>query len=534
MGEVFLRKATGLVREAGLLEVLSLFVMWGGPTMGLYYMTTWGTWAAPRGDWYTAIIITTIFLIGGGLCWAFMGTTMPRSGGDYVYTSRIIHPAVGFALSIGSVACGYAWYYMLAAWIPEYGLPTLLEAIGHPEYTEIFRRPEVSFIIATVAMVSCMAIGIFRAGWVFKAMDVCFILSTVSMAAALAVLGLAGREGFAQAFNSLAAESGSPLRYENMIEFANSYALEAYGYSISGPPVLYHTFLLVPSVWWTFAYMAGPAWIAGEVKEVKRNMLLGYLLGIAFYSASYLVGCAVIDAVIGREWMAAAAYAMETPEWYEHLPISESNYVIFAAICTDNPFLKFLIGLNYIPVCYAWTLQSAAIYPRALLAWAMDRITPSWVGDVHPRWRTPYKAIIAYWILAEIGLIGYLLAPSIFASLVVIVWENFTAFLAIALCCILLPYLKKVKHIWEASPVNWRVAKVPVMLITGIIYIIAIFFTSYFFLVHPELGEFHPPSYIGLSVIAIVGFVWWYIARWYRKKTMGIDIIEAFKEIPPA
>jgi hypothetical protein len=42
MGEAFLRKAAGLIREASLFDVLSLFVMWGGSTMGVYYMTTWG------------------------------------------------------------------------------------------------------------------------------------------------------------------------------------------------------------------------------------------------------------------------------------------------------------------------------------------------------------------------------------------------------------------------------------------------------------------------------------------------------------
>ncbi|MEM2517752.1 MAG: APC family permease [Candidatus Bathyarchaeia archaeon] len=534
MAEVFLRKATGLVREAGLLDVLSLFVMWGGPTMGLYYLTTWGSWTAPRGDWYIGILITAVFLLGGGLCWAFMASTMPRSGGDYVYTSRIIHPAVGFAFSVGSVVGMLGWYYMLAAWVPEYALPTLLEAMGHPEFTEILWRPEVSFAISSIVMAICMVIGLFRAKWVYKAMDVCFILATISMVAALGVLASVGREGFARTFNAIAIGCGSPLRYENMIEFANNYATEAYGYSIIGPITFRQTLVLIPAIWWTFAYMAGPAWVAGEVKEVRRNMLAGYLLGITFYVGSFLIGSAVIDSVIGREWMAAASYAMETPEWQNYLPISEASYVLFAAMATDNSVLKFLIGLNYLPVCFAWVLQSAAITPRALVAWAMDRVVPSWLGDIHPRWRTPHKAIITFWIIAELCMIGYLLLPGILAALYVIVWENCTSFLAVALCCLLLPYLKKARHIWEASPVNWRIGRIPVMLITGVIYLVAIFTTTYLFLAHPELGEYHPPSWIGLSIIAIIGLVGWYVARWHRKKTMGIDIAEAFREIPPA
>lgn len=502
--------------------------------MGLYYLTTWGLWAAPTGEVFIAILITTIFLLCGGFCWAFMGTTIPRSGGDYVFTSRIIHPAFGFAVSVGSVTAWLGWAYMLSAWIPEYALPTLFEAIGYPEYTEIFLRPEVMYAIASLALTSVMLIAILQARWFFKAMDICFIISMISMAAALGTLAFAGREGFIQAFNSLAEESGSPLRYENLIEYANSYAEENYGYSLIGPISFYYTLVLVPSVWWTFAYVEGPAWVAGEIKEVRRNLILGNLIGIAVYVSTFLIGTSIIYNVIGREWMAAATYAMEMPEWTEYLPISEASYVLFAAICTDNPILKFLIGMNYIPVCYAWTLQDIAVPPRAILAWAMDRVAPSWLGDVHPRWRTPYKAIIFLWVLAEILLIGYVLSPGILGAFYVMVWENLTTFLGVALCCILLPFLKRVKHIWDASPARWRLGPVPVMTIAGIVYLFACLLTTYLFLAHPELGEYHPPSWIGMAIIVTIGLTGWLTARWYRKKTLGIDIAEAYAEIPPA
>jgi amino acid transporter len=534
MGEVFLRKATGLVREASLFDVLSLFVMWGGPTMGVYYLTTWGMWCAPLGDWYIALLISSIFLVGAGLCWAFMATTMPRSGGDYVFTSRIIHPGVGFAISVGSVLSMLGWYWMLAAWVPEYSLPTLLEALGHPEFTEFLWRPEVTFIISSIVMLSCVIISIFGSKWVFRIMDICFILSTLSLVVTWGVLLSVGHEGFVQAWNSFVAEYGSPLTYESLKDLANNYALETYGYSIIGPTNFYHTLLLIPAIWWTFAYVAGPGWIAGEVKEVRRNMMLGYLLGIAYYVGCFFISLIIIDNVIGREWMAAAAYAMEMSEWRDYLPISEANYILFASICTDNPILKFLMGINFTPVCYAWVLQSAGITPRALVAWSMDRVMPSWLADIHPKWRTPHKAIIAFWIIAEICLVGYVMFPGILGSLVVIVWENLSSFLAVALCCILLPYLKKVRHIWDASPVKWRITGIPVMVITGVIYIIAIFTTTYFFLAHPELGEYHPPSFLGLATFALIGLIGWYVAKWYRKKTLGIDISEAYKEIPPA
>lgn len=46
--------------------------------------------------------------LAGALCYAEVGSAMPRSGGEYLYLSKMTHPAVGFAAGWVSITVGFA------------------------------------------------------------------------------------------------------------------------------------------------------------------------------------------------------------------------------------------------------------------------------------------------------------------------------------------------------------------------------------------------------------------------------------------
>lgn len=49
-----------------------------------------------------------IMSLAGALCYAETGSAIPRSGGEYIYLSEMIHPALGFAAGWVSVTVGFA------------------------------------------------------------------------------------------------------------------------------------------------------------------------------------------------------------------------------------------------------------------------------------------------------------------------------------------------------------------------------------------------------------------------------------------
>ena len=58
---------------------------------------------------YACIISAVLAGIGFPLVWGILGGSMPRSGGEYVYNSRIIHPVYGIAQSFGDAAIWLMW-----------------------------------------------------------------------------------------------------------------------------------------------------------------------------------------------------------------------------------------------------------------------------------------------------------------------------------------------------------------------------------------------------------------------------------------
>ena len=81
------------------------------------------------------LIIATLlsaFLCGIGfsLVWGILGGSMPRSGGEYIYNSRIISPLIGIAESFGNAFVWIMWIYILAPWTVDPGLVMLFQFLA--------------------------------------------------------------------------------------------------------------------------------------------------------------------------------------------------------------------------------------------------------------------------------------------------------------------------------------------------------------------------------------------------------------------
>ncbi len=60
-------------------------------------------------------IIGGVVALSGALAYAELSTELPRSGGEYVFLSRIYHPAIGFMAGWVSATVGFAAPIALAA-----------------------------------------------------------------------------------------------------------------------------------------------------------------------------------------------------------------------------------------------------------------------------------------------------------------------------------------------------------------------------------------------------------------------------------
>ena len=110
--EVFARKASGLTREAGMLDTTYFAIMNNAVPVSIWFVIGAYSWL-PGANLTLACIITLICVVFGfAMVWGILGGSMPRSGGSYVYNSRIIHPIIGLGVSFcngGFVMLAWIW-----------------------------------------------------------------------------------------------------------------------------------------------------------------------------------------------------------------------------------------------------------------------------------------------------------------------------------------------------------------------------------------------------------------------------------------
>src|ERR687892_234786 len=113
MSNLFVRKATGLVRSWSVFDafIYALFSI-NLITLGLYSFSQMYYFG---GGLIPALIVSALFIFFEVIVYAALIAVMPRSGGDYVWQSRILGGAVGFILAVTG------WWFILWLWVPLYG-----------------------------------------------------------------------------------------------------------------------------------------------------------------------------------------------------------------------------------------------------------------------------------------------------------------------------------------------------------------------------------------------------------------------------
>ncbi len=98
----FARKASGLVRGLSMWDAFAVGFMNQGLTPSIWVTISLGVGVFLGGNLIIACLISTVLAgIGFPIVWGILGGSMPRSGGEYIYNSRIIHPMFGIAQSFG-------------------------------------------------------------------------------------------------------------------------------------------------------------------------------------------------------------------------------------------------------------------------------------------------------------------------------------------------------------------------------------------------------------------------------------------------
>jgi basic amino acid/polyamine antiporter, APA family len=529
----FARKASGLVRGLSMWDAFGVGFMNQGLTPSIWVMISLGLGIYYGGNLIIATIISVILAgIGFPIVWGVLGGSMPRSGGEYIYNSRIIHPIIGIAESFGNAFVWIMWIYVLAPWVADPGLTMMSQFLGWETLAGWASADNAwgSFIIASIANVIAFLFVVFGIKWFARIQKVVMIFGIGGAAVIAIVLSMTSNAEFVSSWNALAAEYGS-LDYD---AFMSAAAAEA---GIDAFPTTWNwfdTFGTMVAGSWLFAYSYCITFIAGEVKRPDKTIMLSNLFAILLPGAFMIWVAAALYRMVGFQFLSASAW-VDNNEGIEGflLPWS-SHFVGLARVVNANPVVGFIMAASFVAFALWWVALSYLAFPRIIFAWGMDRMGPKWFTDINPRFASPVKNHILCFGLGEVGIALYVFwTNSPLQGLAVTGLEVVTVFGVTAVAALLFPYVKRARGVWDASPYrNWKIAGIPIVTIGALVDLVYLGILFYFFFVMPDLRDFTTTGVLFFIGIWIAGILWYFYWK-SRSKRVGVDVSMTYGELPP-
>ncbi len=541
MTNLFVRKATGLVRSWSVFDafIYALFSI-NLITLGLYSFSQMYYFG---GGLVPALIVSALFIFFEVIVYAALIAVMPRSGGDYVWQSRILGGAVGFILAVTG------WWFILWLWVPLYGdmfrhivLVPILGVLGAKDLALWFAGTQTGAFtsaLLTLAIVSVfIALGMKTYARIQK---ISFFGGMLGLLLVIVLLLTGSHAAFQAGLESNAvklfgAQSGVYAATVDLGTKAGA-TLPLVGGGL-GLIFLTLPYLVFFNLW--------PNWGAtlyGEVRgatDFKRNITgMGTALGI-----TTLLGILLLYAIgktIGWDFYVQAGGAWWAKAWDATGTVSAPALPVWpypallASFLTSSRILQFIVLALMSLWWFGWSGTVFLSSTRVIFAAAFDRLLPEKVAEVDGKTGTPIYALLLMVIpsIVVAFMFSYNIANfqslTLCSTLVIAV-----TYLGTTIAAILLPYRKP--ELYKASPLaKYNIFGIPLITVAGVIFGGFLIFLLYEWLIDPNklygIGIKNTSSIIYMLANYVLAAGIYFGAKVARKRE-GIDLDKVHAEIP--
>jgi amino acid transporter len=532
---VFLRRSTGLVREVGLLDATLMNSIGMNVGIGAFFLFLQAPAAFPNGNMLVAVILGTV-IMAFTLLWVYseFSAAMPRSGGDYVFVSRALHPFLGWLLAWSQGIWLIFFWIGFNAWFAlTFAIPGSLSVIasvtgstGLADLATTITQPVSVFVLGSLINIAFGALLIFGGQAYWRYQKVAFALAALSIVIAMILLVVNGHN-LPQAWDAFVAKTGTGLKFDQVIP-----AAQQAGFTPpSGGFDLTSTILMLPWVFFVVGYAQGSAQIGGEVKRASKNQYIAMVGGVLINGAVLALLVILVTNVVSQAWLGAVGTFAFNPDNPLGMPVNPVGFNFIVSLLTDNVVILALIGIGFVMWAVNGTPLSELQATRYMLAWSIDRMIPAQLGDVSEKYHTPAKAIVFATITGEIALAALIWIPQ--ASLLGALIAQIVAFIIVSIAGIVFPY--RLPELWQSAG-GRRVLGIPAVTLAGIGGALFLGYLMFLFVTNTTLNAtFAVTRDISLLVMGtVIGLgVLWYIGAFLYNRSRGIDVTLAYAEIPP-
>jgi len=455
--EVFTRKASGLVR---VMSPYSAFV-YNILTMGLIFPWTylWAPGSLPGGQLVWGILLAMVIEIPIAFVYVWLSTALPRSGGDYVFQSRVFGGGLAFTVVMSGFVIWILQWVALSGWLVSYlGFAPLFLGLGATMHVTSLSSLGVWFttptgIIIVSILNALIALILLTSGFknYVRFQHVIFWGTILCFTTVFFVLFSTPPSQFVSRLDAFAlATSGAENFYQTAVN-----AVTAAGIDIHPPFSLMATLLVAPIAWTSLQWATYSAEQNGEIKDARSFksqtfIMVGSLIVTGLLLALLALG---IQRVAGTEFLYVAGAG------YWSL-IGEANISgfnlwppILAVALTASPIVVLIIGLGYLLNGFQIVCNCYIGMTRVMVGMSLDRLLPEWFSKVNEKYHTPVNAHLGYFLASLPVIVGYSLVTQPFT------WTSLTlgvtfgcgyVFIITCLAGALLPY--RAKEVYEASP----------------------------------------------------------------------------------
>ncbi|MEZ5827695.1 MAG: amino acid permease [Hyphomicrobiales bacterium] len=527
---IFLRKASGLIRTASGTDtfIYNLGVVSIG--LGVGSMLYYGPAFYPQGNLIWGCIIAGIGMAMISLGFITWTITLPRSGGIYVFGSRILPPSLALTLSLVEITAWLFYDAIAAYWIVILALAPMFAGLGLLTGSETFTtisttmlEPWATFLIGAAILLMSQFVLSRGMRFYLTCNKWVFILALASTVLMIVVLALSTREQFVANLNSLVGPSlGVPDAYNAIIASGKEKGWGEAGFD-------WWQTILVSN--WPFLPLIGAAFsiaIGGEIKSVTKSQTWGMLGAVLSATVAWIITVWLAYKVFGFEFLGTAVFNALSGEGGLTTP-TDPAVALLTGILTESPIITVLTSLGLALWMWMWIPAMHTFGVRAIVAWSFDRVAPAPLAKISETRHTPMVAITVTTIINLIFMALFVFTPW-FSRIVILIEAAVLAWSIVLAAGIFFPYLRP--ELYEKSPVaNIKVFGLPAMSVACFLGAVASQFYFWTLFFDPNAAGHDPTQVAIVGGVFVLGFVFYFVMKLIRR-SQGIDVTLAFKEIP--
>ena len=271
---VFVRDATGLIRSLNFRDQFLLSQLGVSVLNGYVYSAVFCPYFFPSANLSWVFIIGTIPAFALAIVYSKMSVAMPRSGGDYVWSSRIMGPLYGLVgivfLVLACMLVGVFTVYnnqtiAVAQFLIILGLVT--KNTGYISMAGSLTTPQIGFWCSIAALTCMGALAVASIRIVRYALLVTMIYFFIATTAFTIMLYAIDPMSIPAQFNNVMNALGSTATYSGVIKQAASSGFDMSGFNLQNT-------LLAGIPWGFFVYQGWNygTYLTGETRNVKSSV----------------------------------------------------------------------------------------------------------------------------------------------------------------------------------------------------------------------------------------------------------------------